>query len=119
MTELGKPPLSPDQVAERWGCSDNHVRNLFNRGELAGFRLGHRLIRIPVAAVHEYEQRQILPSAPAAPKSFDPDPIVIRHSRERSPRPSAQEMLRTKLKRDKEALAADRRSAREKNRRDR
>ena len=42
-------------VAERWGCSANHVRNLIKRGELPAFRLGKRLIRIPVAAVEEFE----------------------------------------------------------------
>lgn len=52
-------PMRPHQVAERWGCSEQHVRNLIKRGELGHFRLGGRLLRIPASAVEEYEQRQI------------------------------------------------------------
>lgn len=51
-------PMRPQQVAERWGCSEKHVRNLIKRGELGHFRLGGRLLRIPASAVEEYEQRQ-------------------------------------------------------------
>ena len=44
-------PLTVEQVADRWGCSDNHVRNLIHRGELRAFRLGRRLIRVPETAL--------------------------------------------------------------------
>lgn len=51
-------PLLPRQVAERWGCSERHVRNLIAAGQLRYFRLGGRLLRIPASAVEEYERRQ-------------------------------------------------------------
>jgi excisionase family DNA binding protein len=50
----------PAQLAERWQCSERHVRNLINRGELKFFRLGGKLVRVPRAAVEEFEQCQSL-----------------------------------------------------------
>ena len=49
-------PLLPKHVAERWGCSERHVRNLIRDGELKHFRLGGRLLRVPASAVEEYER---------------------------------------------------------------
>lgn len=49
--------FTPATLAEAWGCSEQHVRNLLNRGELAHFRLGAKLIRIPGAAVEEFQCR--------------------------------------------------------------
>ncbi len=54
----GNRPMTPEQVAEHWGCSANHVRNLVKRGELEAFKLGLRLIRITPQAVRDYEERQ-------------------------------------------------------------
>jgi excisionase family DNA binding protein len=51
---------TPRQLAERWECSERHVRNLINRGELQFFRLGGKLIRIPQSAVEAFERCQIL-----------------------------------------------------------
>lgn len=51
-------PYTPETLAERWGCSGRHVRNLLERGELRFFRLGAKLIRIPADAVREYECQQ-------------------------------------------------------------
>jgi excisionase family DNA binding protein len=47
-------PFSPETLAERWGCSAEKVRQMFHRGELAGFRLG-KLIRIPAIEVERFE----------------------------------------------------------------
>jgi excisionase family DNA binding protein len=47
-------PFSPETLAERWGCSAEKVRQMFHRGELAGFRLG-KLIRIPASEVERFE----------------------------------------------------------------
>jgi excisionase family DNA binding protein len=47
---------TPMQLAERWECSERHVRNLINRGELQFFRLGGRLVRIPHSVVEAFEQ---------------------------------------------------------------
>jgi len=89
MPEANPPiprPLTVEQVAERWGCSDNHVRNLIKRGELRAFRLGHRLLRVPTDAVVEYEQRQVV--EPTLEPAYLPvsDVIVISHARERGRR---------------------------------
>lgn len=49
--------FTPATLAEAWGCSEQHVRNLLNRGELEFFRLGKRLIRIRGEAVEKYQCR--------------------------------------------------------------
>jgi excisionase family DNA binding protein len=73
-------PLTPEQLAVHWGCSANHVRNLIKRGELQAFRLG-RLIRIPAAAVDEFQQRQMEADCAAIPQTARPatqEAIVLR-----------------------------------------
>jgi excisionase family DNA binding protein len=47
-------PYSTYELAERWGVSDQHIRDLIRSGELQHFRVG-RLIRVPAAAVREKE----------------------------------------------------------------
>src|SRR4051812_38872865 len=54
-------PFTPETLADRWGCSPKHVRNLVNRGELRGFKLGGKLVRIPADAVEEAEQCKTTP----------------------------------------------------------
>src|SRR5690554_2527640 len=84
-------PMTPDQVAEIWGCSPNHVRNLIHRGELRAFRLGRRLIRIPPDALEDYEkcQTNIASEGSTADSSLpggrteSGDGIVVLHSPER------------------------------------
>jgi excisionase family DNA binding protein len=49
--------LTPRAVADRWHCSERHVRNLVREGQLRAFRLGGRLLRIPEDAVREIECR--------------------------------------------------------------
>jgi excisionase family DNA binding protein len=46
--------FTPKTLAERWHCSDRHVRNLINKGELPAFRLG-KLVRILVDDVQKFE----------------------------------------------------------------
>jgi hypothetical protein len=46
---LKSPPLevtTPAGLAERWMCSERHVRNLIARGELPAFKHGGKLLRI-------------------------------------------------------------------------
>ena len=50
-------------LAKRWGCSEVHVRNLINKGELRSFRLGGKLIRIPADEVARWEQSFALPES--------------------------------------------------------
>ncbi|MCJ2035767.1 helix-turn-helix domain-containing protein [Methylobacterium sp. J-068] len=48
--------LLPREVAARWGCSEQHVRNMVNRGDLGHYRLGGKLLIIPLSAVEEVER---------------------------------------------------------------
>ena len=87
-------PMTPEQAAEMWGCSPNHVRNLIHRGELRAFRLGRRLLRIPPDAIAEYEQCQMNTASEGSTdvssslggRAESGDVIVLRHSPERKPR---------------------------------
>jgi excisionase family DNA binding protein len=54
MTEPLRRPFSPKTLAERWSCTDQHIRNLITTGRLPGFRLG-KLIRIRAVDVDRYE----------------------------------------------------------------
>lgn len=47
---------TPDQLAKRWHCSANTVRNLIAAGKLDAYRVGKKLLRISDAAIEEYEQ---------------------------------------------------------------
>ncbi len=47
-------PFTPTTLAERWSCSERHIRTLVSRGDLAAFRVGS-LLRISVVAVENYE----------------------------------------------------------------
>jgi len=58
--EGGRPLYTPDTLAERWGCSGKQVRNMILAGKLRAFRIGERLIRIPAAAVEEFEACQTI-----------------------------------------------------------
>jgi excisionase family DNA binding protein len=49
---------TPTQLAQLWGCSANHVRQMCKDGRLRHFRLGPKTIRIPIAAVEEFEKGQ-------------------------------------------------------------
>lgn len=49
--------LTPAMLAERWQCSERHIRNLVDRGEIPSFRLGGKLIRIKVTDIEDFENR--------------------------------------------------------------
>jgi excisionase family DNA binding protein len=46
--------FTPATLAQEWGCSERHVRNLVAAGQLRAFRLGSKLLRIPAEAVEEF-----------------------------------------------------------------
>lgn len=50
--------LTPQQVAERWQCSPEHVTRLCRRRELAAMLLGRKGWRIKPESVAAYEMRQ-------------------------------------------------------------
>jgi len=45
---------SPETLAERWGCTARHVRNVIAKGHLKAFRVG-TMLRIRWEALEEYE----------------------------------------------------------------
>ncbi|RWN33451.1 helix-turn-helix domain-containing protein [Mesorhizobium sp.] len=47
---------SPRTLANSWGCSERHIRNLINAGQLRAFRVG-KLLRIEPKAVEDYQCR--------------------------------------------------------------
>lgn len=40
------PVYTPATLSKRWQCSERHVRNMIEHGELPAFRLGGKLMRI-------------------------------------------------------------------------
>lgn len=48
---------SPRTLALEWGCSERHIRNLINDGQLPAWRAGGKLLRIDPKAVEEYKCR--------------------------------------------------------------
>lgn len=52
--------FTPRTLAERWHCSERHVRNMIDRGEIRYFRLGGKLLRIPAESVNEAESSKKL-----------------------------------------------------------
>ncbi len=73
-------PWTVKGLASHWQCSTQHVYNLCARGDLAHNRLG-RLIRIPAAAVREFDELQKsddsekpeTPSTPSGPSQSATD----------------------------------------------
>lgn len=47
--------FTPATLAEWWECSERHVRNLIETGDLDAFRLGGKLWRITPDSVRAYE----------------------------------------------------------------
>lgn len=48
-------PYTPRTLAERWGCSEQHIRQMTTRGDLRSFRVGKKLIRIAAPEVARIE----------------------------------------------------------------
>lgn len=46
---------TPSMLADRWKCSEKHIRNMIERGELRAFRLGGKLLRIRGEDVEAFE----------------------------------------------------------------
>ncbi|WP_336067101.1 helix-turn-helix domain-containing protein [Nitratireductor rhodophyticola] len=56
MTDDETPSVfTPRTLAERWECSERHVRKLIDKGDLPAFRLGGKLLRIRREIVESYE----------------------------------------------------------------
>jgi excisionase family DNA binding protein len=52
---------TPKTLAARWLCSERHIRNMIDRGELPAFRLGGKLLRIRREDVEAFEARRTEP----------------------------------------------------------
>lgn len=46
--------LGTRALAERWDCSDQHIRNLIKRGDLPAFTAGH-ILRVPMKVIEAIE----------------------------------------------------------------
>ncbi|RJE82968.1 DNA-binding protein [Paracoccus onubensis] len=85
-------PYTPDQLAERWGCSGETVRSLIRTGKLSAFRVG-RMMRITQATVEEYESCGTIESGDSrgalsscGMTTTEPgDVIALRHTRQKRP----------------------------------
>ena len=65
--EMAERPYTVATLAERWQCSDQHIRDLIHKGELSCFRAG-RLIRIPASEVERFESNtNYVTDEPSAP----------------------------------------------------
>jgi excisionase family DNA binding protein len=53
-----KKIYTPEELADRWGCCANTVRNAITEGRLRAFRVG-RLVRIPDDAVFDFENSPV------------------------------------------------------------
>lgn len=47
--------LTPAMLAERWSCSEQHIRNMIDRGQLPSFKIGEKLLRIRREHVEAFE----------------------------------------------------------------
>jgi excisionase family DNA binding protein len=63
---------TPATLADRWCCSERHIRNLIAAGELRAFRLGGKLLRIQAEAVEEFIQCQNTASDASTADSASP-----------------------------------------------
>lgn len=82
MTLDPRRPFSPSSLAERWQCSEQHVRNLISSGRLSGFRFG-KMYRVSADEVDRYEgmpPRQMLESEA---ERIEPQAAVMRLAPER------------------------------------
>ena len=51
-------PYSVRTLADRWECSEAHVRTLIKSGKLQSFALGGKLIRVSAEEVDKWEKPQ-------------------------------------------------------------
>ncbi|WP_352827323.1 helix-turn-helix domain-containing protein [Mesorhizobium sp. M0830] len=62
---------TPAMLADRWACSERHVRNMIASGELPAFRLAGKLLRIRGEDVENFEcQTNPSGQSPSSEESF-------------------------------------------------
>ncbi len=76
---------SPRTLALEWQCSERHIRNLIERGELKAFHLGGKLLRIEAAEVGAFKARNATTQEPepseTAPKMDEASPHQPKRNR--------------------------------------
>jgi hypothetical protein len=63
---------TPAALAREWMCSERHIRNLIAKGQLRAFRLGGKLLRIPLECAEEFECLQATASDGSTDASASP-----------------------------------------------
>lgn len=70
-------PYTVATLADRWACSEAHVRGLIRQGKLRSFCIGGKLIRIAAEEVEKWEKSQDLSgtggSSPSVSSKMDND----------------------------------------------
>lgn len=51
-------PFTPKMLAERWSCSERHIRNMINNGYIPSLQWGGKLVRIKWEDVDKFENSQ-------------------------------------------------------------
>lgn len=99
---VGPTVYTPRTLAQRWQCSERHVRTMIATGELPSFRLGGKLLRILAEEVDLIEQMQISPpvSEESSPQVERP---VIPTKPPRAARLDDDPMMRARLARLRES----------------
>ena len=72
-----QPPFTIESLASHWKCSENHIRNLIASSQLKHFRIGPKLIRIPVQAVLDFEKECLNQFSPNTEALMAAVPIII------------------------------------------
>ncbi len=87
--------LTPAMLAERWSCSEQHIRNMIDRGQLPSFKIGEKLLRIRREHVEAFEcQNGDLPGSEAnfvshGKMSEDSGDVIDLEQRTQKKRPAA------------------------------
>lgn len=55
-TEWVPQVLTPMRLAERWHCSEQHIRNLIRKNQIKAYKLSGKLLRIPIEEVERIER---------------------------------------------------------------
>ncbi|MFD9897496.1 hypothetical protein [Mesorhizobium sp. NPDC059025] len=69
------PVMTPKMLADAWHCSERHIRNLIESGELKAFKLGEKLLRITTNEAELFRQRNSTSAKEAATLSSSPTEV--------------------------------------------
>jgi excisionase family DNA binding protein len=47
--------MTPRMLAERWQCSERHVRNMISKRLIPAFKVGDKLVRIRIEDIQAFE----------------------------------------------------------------